>query len=581
MALPNVNVNILSTGLGVSNGANSDTPLEVGWATQGSVDTIIAFTDTPTIVATFGSGPLVDQLALDIAVGGGTVYGCRIYSGTIGSVTHVGAGTGTITITGNPTFTGALKILISTASGVSTAGFFQFSTNGGATYSVAQTIPVTPFQVSPPNTGLTFTFSAQVGTGVWVLNDTYAFPNAIISGTVGAVTQTTVAGAGGPGHGTVTPSGTPVDAYNVVVKITQSGTIAAGTSVFVYSLDGGNTFSNPITMGTSFVVGSTGITLTFADVSSPQWVIGDQYSFATTQPAFTTTDVVNCMAILTQSPLTWGWVHIVGKPASIAGAASLASTMDTIMTAAAAQGRYAFAIIETPTDTFQANIDAALIAGFASFSTQWVMVCAGDVATISPATGTQISRNSAFLASARLCTTPIGEDLGRVASGPIVGASVLYRDERQQGGILDAVGFTTIMTLFGITGFYFAAGRIMAPNTSAFQLIQYRRVMNVAAGTARAAALNFLNNSVRVNATTGFIFEADAQRIERYIQAALNTAIVANGAASQATVTVNRSHNILADQTLPITISVVPLGYSKIINETIGFVNPQLSIVTL
>ena len=60
------------------------------------------------------------------------------------------------------------------------------------------------------------------------------------AGTVGEVEKE------GKGGGTLTASGSPYNAFAVVVRITAQGTL--NTAAFTYSIDGGNNFSDEITV---------------------------------------------------------------------------------------------------------------------------------------------------------------------------------------------------------------------------------------------------------------------------------------------------------------------------------------------
>ena len=57
---------------------------------------------------------------------------------------------------------------------------------------------------------------------------------------------------------------------------------------FAYSIDGGNTFGEDITipLGGTYVVPGTGLTLSFEDVQTEEksFIANDAYSFATTSP---------------------------------------------------------------------------------------------------------------------------------------------------------------------------------------------------------------------------------------------------------------------------------------------------------
>lgn len=70
-------------------------------------------------------------------------------------------------------------------------------------------------------------------------------------------------------------TGGPAGEYNVVIKIISSG--AAGVGTFAYSLDGGNSYTVPMTIASSFTIGATNMIASF----SSTFTAGDLYSFST------------------------------------------------------------------------------------------------------------------------------------------------------------------------------------------------------------------------------------------------------------------------------------------------------------
>jgi hypothetical protein len=91
--------------------------------------------------------------------------------------------------------------------------------------------------------------------------------------------------------------------------------------------------------------------------------------------------------------------------------------------------------------------------------------------------------------------------------------------------------------------------------------------------------LQELSNDVRLNPTTGYILEKDALAIETKLRADLYNAIVAPGDASAVSCQVSRTDDLSATKTMHVTVQVLPLGYLKTIEITIGFVNPALALV--
>ena len=141
------------------------------------------------------------------------------------------------------------------------------------------------------------------------LKKLYAIPvKADVDGTIGEVTKT------GESKGTVTASGKPNNAYDVVVKITATGKVNKGS--FAYSIDGGNNFSDEYTipLGGTFELPGTGITLTFADSGEEEepFMEEDAFSFSSTAPTLSNSSVLKAVESLISFNSEFEIVHIVG-----------------------------------------------------------------------------------------------------------------------------------------------------------------------------------------------------------------------------------------------------------------------------
>jgi hypothetical protein len=124
-----------------------------------------------------------------------------------------------------------------------------------------------------------------------------------VSAVTSAVDKTLVAGTAVP-----TVSGTPLDGYDVQVVITTAGTIGTSFS-YKYSLDGGETFTAPISAGSSTSLTLTGTGLTIGLTSTQTFVLADVFTFYTlpasesVQPVTTTrSGTSTCVVTVTGTP---------------------------------------------------------------------------------------------------------------------------------------------------------------------------------------------------------------------------------------------------------------------------------------
>ncbi len=570
MALPGVSVLVRDGGLGIVPPGTGQQFAKIGPAPVGVVNSVLSVTDNTSLQKVCGNGgPLVEAAALALAVGGqGSTRGnglllVPVNPSTYGTATAVAqSGTGpAVTVAVRPPYAFQLKCILG---GLTATATYQVSLDGGVTYGATFTSAAT---VLIP--GVSFTTLA-FGAGTAIAGDTTTIS------TAGTVTQISGAGTLAITHS----SSCPADAYTVVLTVTGGGVLGAG--FFTYSLDGGATVSQPflIPASGSFVITdgndankagscSTGLLLTFA---AGTYVVGTTYSFATTTAAYTTTDLTNAFNGLTaDTRFTSGvGLHVVGPASTVANAATLLASLDTLMGTAAGSFKFDGAMIEVPSDT-----DANTLSAFAASSSLRVGAAAGFHTYVSPLNGRQQSRPAAYSAMARAGAVPPAEDLGRVNSGSLPGVIKLARDESVTPG-LDAGRFTTLTSITGRNGFWVTNGRLMSPAGSDFTYWQYRRVMDLASSFCRQALLIFLNDSVRVNGD-GTISEKDARNIENFTDQFIRNALPP-GSFSDLTVQVTRTNNVLSTQTLLVTIRVLPLGYAKFITVDIGFTNSALVV---
>lgn len=388
------------------------------------------------------------------------------------------------------------------------------------------------------------------------------------AGTVGTVT---VSGTGP--SSLVSFTGTPKDAYAIRIKITLAG--VRGTARFRIAFDGDNpagpTYSDEYVTAATVTTwaGSTGLTVAFDNAAA--YTLDDVYSAACVAPAYTNTDLNTALTALMADARTWRFVFVVGEPSTVSTGATMASTLDTALTTAQSNFRYAWGLIQAPSDT-DANIQAA----YSSFSTRRVAVAAGFETVTSVISGRSFSRGAAWATAARAMSMTISQDLGEVRAGALAAVTALTRDERKTPG-LDAAGFLTHRTHVGLNGAYVNNPRIMAPAGSDFQLIQNRQVLDVACAVGRVALLQYLNSELVVN-ESGTIDEAEAQSIDAAVTAALAQTLLQPGYVSAVEAVTDRTNNVLSTQTLKVKLRVRPKGYAKSIEADIGFANPNLVV---
>lgn len=156
-------------------------PLVVGTCEGGTADTLYAFYDTPTLIATLKRGPAVEMAAPVVASGGCLVLKTAgSTAGTAGavSVTRAGTSTGTVTVAGTPN--DAYRVRVApTKSGTLGAGRFKYALDGDSNttadgWGPEYTIPTGGTFVLP-ETGLTLTFVPGAGATFFDVGDVHRF----------------------------------------------------------------------------------------------------------------------------------------------------------------------------------------------------------------------------------------------------------------------------------------------------------------------------------------------------------------------------------------------------------------------
>ncbi len=556
--LPDVTLKIQDGGLGIVPGNASRTCAKLGISAGGTANTLYAFGDKNTAIGTLVAGPLLEAVCDTLDIAGGPVLAMPLNpsgAGSIGSTVHGGGGGGAGTISGAaaPASTIAAKVVTGGVLGVMTVAF---SVNGGA-YGSPILSTVTSFSVVVPGTLTTLTFSSQTYTSaaVWTFN-----------------TDGTSSLSGTGTLGWVTAVSSTLDNFDFIATIAQPG--AAGTATFKWSLDGNNNVSGEtlVPSGGVFVVPGSGLVLTFAST----FAATDTYEIKTGTATYSNSDVTAACTVLLADQSPWGLLQVVGAGSNAAAAASLAAVVDAQLASGFTNFRYARGIVSCPTS----ESDSTVASAFANFVSDRVMVCAGDILHLSAISGRLIRRNLATVVATRLSDIAPSIDAGNDDPGDELTAmprvSAIYRDEFKTPA-LDAQRFCTLRTEVGDPGFFVTNPNMMAAPGSDYGLMQMGRVMDVACATTRQAMLPFLNSRITVDASTGYIAPIWASRIEKRVQKILSAVLVAAGDADAVTAVVTRNVNILSTKTIPITIGVVPHGYAKFINVTIGFVNPALA----
>ena len=371
----------------------------------------------------------------------------------------------------------------------------------------------------------------------------------------------------------VTASGDPLENLDLVVTVAQDGPV--GESAFTYSLDGGDTVSQPFATAAVFEIPGTGVTLSFT--STDPYVLGSRYRYTVTAPEANVGNLQTAVRALLDTTMMFEYVH-VAQAADNAVWASLAALREE----AVGKGRRVFVIAETERPGADPDVWVQnLLTQKELFASDWVLLCAAFMEVVDPVTGQQRVQNMAHELGARLSRSKVSENPGWVQRGPIQGGIVAAPFTESEFGkqplynnghalTLDTAGFVAIYQVPNRSGYYFVDGRMAAEQTSDFRSVTNVRVMNKAVTLVEAALTDHVQEAVDPVdldvSLAGLV--ADAESPLRLMRAISDI--------TRGRVVIPPGQDILSSRRLQAQVRIVPLGYLREIGLDIGFENPYL-----
>lgn len=397
----------------------------------------------------------------------------------------------------------------------------------------------------------------------------------------GAASAVTFTGTGTSAITVDTVTDEPEDDYEVVFVVTLGGTIGTGPISFKYSLDGGRNYSAEVSLGTAntYNIPGSGVQLDFGvgDLDT-----GDKATFRTTAPQWNAAELGAGLDALKASTVNWEGVEAVG---AVDGTSF--DTLETKITGMAASGKNHWWIGNCRVPNIgesEATYLGAMNTIFSAKSTKHGALCYGACEVISSVSGRKYMRPVSFIAGALESSKSEEVNCADINLGALPcsirddNGNPKHHDESANPGADDG-RFYTLRTWEGYPGVYVNRPRLFSVEGSDFQLVPHRRVMNIARDVLRNYFIRRLNKPVRVDATTGFILEAEALEIERGATAALRTALTTKPKASAAVFVLSRTDNLLSSKTLTGDARVTPLAYPEIADISLSYFNPALQVV--
>ena len=578
MSLPGVTLNVQDGNLGLQPQGNAQSLIFLGCAAAGTSGALTFYGDIGALQDALDTGELVEAAAYSLSVNGGPVGVMKMPITTAGgfsTVTHNGntVSGGTVTVSAAPHKQIVITLTASGALGTSTFTY-QVGTSGAISGAVATPTGGT-YQV--PGTYSTLTFpSGSYNTGEYYTIST-----------LGTVTYTT---GGGGSSQALTQASSPIDWYTPTITITKAG--ALQTATFTYSLDGttANASADILTPSTKYAIPNTGSVLTL----SGTMVLADTYTFTTAGPRYSNSDLTSAMTALETTYLSssYAMAAALGNLVSTSDWSTQCSTLETAATTLFNSGVYVRFLNGCPTvgsitasgstvAVNTASTDSVISTARTGVSAPHVSASAGDCLLTSPVNGLSFRRNALWPVAARAGDVSASENIGAVVDGALTGVTYLYRDE-QVTPALDAIGMVTLRSFpgnissgTGLAGYFITDGHTLSASTSDYYPLTNARVIDLGCTVTRSAALQYINSRIPTttrNGLVGVITEKKAQIIESSVNGRLSASLVNTEPqeAVASSVTVNRTHNILADGNLILTVAIQPFAYARTITANIG-----------
>lgn len=394
----------------------------------------------------------------------------------------------------------------------------------------------------------------------------YCIPvKATTDGTIGEVKAVKT------GEGTLEVSGKPNNAYDIVIKVTDDG--ENNEAGYAYSLDGGNTFSEEMTvpLNGEAVLANTGLTAKFTEAAGgDSFKEGDTFSFSTTAPSMSNADVISVVESLINNNTAFEFIHIVGT-SSRALWASLASIANDFLTK---YKRPLFFVCEARMKRSNESLDeyvAAMQEERKGINNIYIQVVCSN-SRYQRMDGRVQDINNAGIVCGLYCKAKESQSIGEVKSFPISEAKMLKllpEGIEDYIAILDKAKYLTFRQYVGKEDYYVTSANMMAPDGSDYAYAEDVRVSNRLVKAVRAHALNELQTEIDPEDLDTSISILQAN-LNTPVEEAVDDKIISSGRLEIDT----ENLNILVDETIDVRVTYVPMGHVREMNLTFAVENP-------
>lgn len=404
----------------------------------------------------------------------------------------------------------------------------------------------------------------------WGSNRIFCIPvTASTVGTVSTITKTTT------GSGSLTITGNPTNAFDIVVKITAKGTL--NSAAFLFSIDGGYSFSDELTVPLSgeYELSGTGLKLKFTEATLAEqkpnsFLVNDVYKATTSAPTMTNGDVLAAIQKLQTFTTEYEFVHIVGE-------SSLALWQAVSTAQVELQNVYKkpmFFLLES----YKPNAEETIVDyGFrmdadrqkiGNYNIQ-VVAARGILVKMD---GSTREVNLAGLVAGLYSKAKVQVCIGKTREEDGFGISKKKLLELRPKGIqeitenLDVSGFLTVREYDGLGNFYVYHTRMMCPDGSDYRYAEDVRVLNKIIRETRKEALLILQDDIDLEDVQGEL-EVRAKFMFAPLQKMIDEKAISSAKIS---VPEGQDKTFLEDEKMRVEIRYLSRGYIREIEVDLG-----------
>lgn len=397
----------------------------------------------------------------------------------------------------------------------------------------------------------------------------YCIP--VAPGTAGTVSEVQKTGTG---TGSLAVSGTPTNAFDLVVTITAPGTLNG--AAYTVSINGGHTVSDEATIPIGGVcdLSGTGISLTFAAASTgdaeKSFALGDIYTVKTTAPTMTNANVLSAMEQLRTFEEVYELVHVVG-PADPALWASVAAFQLELLTQ---HKRPSFFLLEAagPLEGESATDYAMRLETERKKVRNYAVQVVPARGLYTRMDGTIREVNLAGVVSGLYARTSVQTSVGKTSPSAGLGIPKTKLLELRPVGIeevlevLDLAGYLTFRGYDGLENYFVYHANMLSPVGSDFRYAEDVRVLFKILRETRREGVLLLGEDIDLEDIQG-----ELEKMARFLRAPLDKMVDAKEiSAVEVEPLEDQEATFLEDETARFRIRYLSRGYVREIIVDVG-----------